>query len=259
MPEGGGDNLPTVVSRIKDPVKKAELRDKTSELMAIGLSGDPIKKKDGGQTVASRAEIRALRDMGKAAHARRQRRGREVGELLSSTDYLTGIPNRRAFFDALFRDVAHSQRTGEPLGVLFLDIDDFKAYNESMTHQGGDVALIALAEELVHRARREDLVARLGGDEFVVICRGADAEHTKEIGDRLRLGVEQGAVTEKLAIKITIGAASMPMENNHLLTAEDLLRAADVANQYGKTLPGKDRVIGISEVPPNFTPKKKSY
>jgi diguanylate cyclase (GGDEF)-like protein len=85
-------------------------------------------------------------------------------------DALTGLPNRKLFFDRLTHALARSARHGFGTAVLFIDIDDFKAVNDHRGHLVGDQLLTAIAARLQERIRAADTVARLGGDEFVVLC-----------------------------------------------------------------------------------------
>jgi diguanylate cyclase (GGDEF)-like protein len=101
-------------------------------------------------------------------------RTREL-EMLSQHDALTGLLNRRAFAEALRREIARAKRASTPIAVLYIDIDDFKAVNDSRGHQKGDEALSMLADVLREASRENDLLARLGGDEFCAVLPGVDA------------------------------------------------------------------------------------
>lgn len=101
-------------------------------------------------------------------------RTREL-EILSRHDALTGLLNRRAFAEALRREIARAKRAVTSLAVLYIDIDDFKAVNDSRGHQKGDEALRMLADVLRQASREIDVLARLGGDEFCAVLPGVDA------------------------------------------------------------------------------------
>jgi len=101
-------------------------------------------------------------------------RTREL-EMLSRHDALTGLLNRRAFAEALRREIVRAKRTSTPIAVLYIDIDDFKAVNDSRGHQKGDEALGMLADVLRQASRENDILARLGGDEFCAVLPGVDA------------------------------------------------------------------------------------
>jgi diguanylate cyclase (GGDEF)-like protein/PAS domain S-box-containing protein len=95
---------------------------------------------------------------------------------LSRTDGLTGLFNRRAFFEEIGRRFNRLERDGKPAALIYVDLDNFKMVNDIHGHQKGDEALLALKELLVNNTRPIDLVSRLGGDEFAVWLEGADIE-----------------------------------------------------------------------------------
>jgi diguanylate cyclase (GGDEF)-like protein len=88
-------------------------------------------------------------------------------------DPLTGLPNRVLFSDRLALAIRHAERQGQPLAVMFLDLDDFKEINDSLGHAAGDEVLVLVAERLQSCLRGDDTVARVGGDEFVFLVPGA--------------------------------------------------------------------------------------
>ncbi len=96
----------------------------------------------------------------------------------AQTDTLTGLPNRSQLNDKLARAIAHSERGGEPMALIFIDMDNFKAMNDDFGHAGGDLALKEVARRLSSVLRSTDTVARLAGDEFVVLV-----ESIKQAGD----------------------------------------------------------------------------
>ena len=113
---------------------------------------------------ALRAEVGALRT---------ERDGLTVAlrhtEALSLTDELTGLPNRRAFVQRLDQELSRSQRTGQPLAMVLLDIDHFKDINDLHGHYVGDMMLRCYAESMVRELRQHDLLARYGGEEFALL------------------------------------------------------------------------------------------
>lgn len=98
-----------------------------------------------------------------------QVRATELLQTLAFHDPLTGLANRALFEEHLNTAIAGARRHGDLLGLVYLDLDDFKDINDSLGHAAGDAALVALAGRLLRAVRPEDTVARLGGDEFVVI------------------------------------------------------------------------------------------
>jgi diguanylate cyclase (GGDEF)-like protein/PAS domain S-box-containing protein len=112
---------------------------------------------------------------------------RRVQDLSDSavTESLTGLFNRRYFDAALDQHFALFQRLGTCYGVLYADIDHFKAFNDTFGHRGGDEAIKFVADVISRAARRMDTVTRYGGDEFAVLCSVASREELRAYGERL--------------------------------------------------------------------------
>jgi diguanylate cyclase (GGDEF)-like protein len=104
---------------------------------------------------------------------------------LARTDQLTGLPNARAFREALAAGVARSQRRDEPMCVAYVDVDNFKRVNDAFGHAAGDQVLGRIADVLREELRAGDLPARLGGDEFAVVCWDVPEEVGTAIAERL--------------------------------------------------------------------------
>jgi diguanylate cyclase (GGDEF)-like protein len=158
-------------------------------------------------------------------------------------DSLTGLPNRALFTDRVEQAIARAQRSQAPLAVMFLDLDNFKAVNDTYGHQAGDRLLKAVGARLKTALRDTDTVARFGGDEFVALVES----------DFLELGVEavaeriQAVLAEPVTLdeagKITVRShASIGIAVGSRASAEDLLRDADVALYEAKAA-GKDCFI----------------
>ncbi|TKJ27418.1 sensor domain-containing diguanylate cyclase [Blastococcus sp. CCUG 61487] len=152
------------------------------------------------------------------------------------TDPLTGVLNRSAFSERLEAATAAIDPAAPP-AVLFVDLDDFKAVNDSLGHAAGDDLLITVAARLAANVRTDDVVARLGGDEFAVLLTYASAERLRDVADRLVAGVREpmslsGTVT---SVTASIGGALGAPEDD----AERLLHRADTA-MYEAKRSGKD-------------------
>ncbi len=164
-------------------------------------------------------------------------------ETLAATDSLTGLANRRALDDALAREHARALRNGSSLSVLVIDVDRFKAYNDTYGHPRGDECLKLISAILRAAIRRPaDVIARFGGEEFVVLLPDTDAAgawaRSEEIREALKELNIPHAASEKGRVTVTIGAATMTSED-HL--PGDLVRRADEALYAGKAS-GRDQI-----------------
>ena len=108
------------------------------------------------------------------------------------TDELTALPNRRAWDEAVTREMARHQRTGEPLCLALIDLDHFKAYNDEHGHQAGDQHLRRTATSWRRELRTVDVLARYGGEEFGVLLPSCDITRAQEVLDRVRTATPNG-------------------------------------------------------------------
>lgn len=162
-------------------------------------------------------------------------------EELAFYDPLTGLPNRRYFFDHANLLLENSKRYKNPLTILLIDIDDFKKINDSYGHKAGDIVLKKLANILRENVRQSDLPARLGGEEFVLLMPNTNLEQGKIVAERIRSNFQNSVVVyEGKEIKTTLsgGLASFVPEVNNV---DDLIRMADEALYRAKEL-GKNRI-----------------
>jgi diguanylate cyclase (GGDEF)-like protein len=156
---------------------------------------------------------------------------------LALHDPLTGLPNRRLLTDRL--EQALSRRRGTGVAILFVDLDGFKAINDTFGHAEGDAALLQTARALRDSARSEDTVARLGGDEFVILCRDMTADDAVDLAQRLLDGIrsEPEGDPRPWRVDASIGVALAPSGSD----ASQLLSAADTAMYRAKSA-GKGRI-----------------
>ena len=159
-------------------------------------------------------------------------------------DPLTGLFNRRYLEESLEREIAKSKRHKTPLGLIMLDADHFKVFNDSYGHLAGDVVLRNLSEVLVSYSRKEDIACRYGGEEFILVLPGTSVEVTQHRAEELRYIVESRKTVEyeqKVMPNVTIslGVAVLP---EHGTSRERLLAAADEA-LYSAKKTGRNKVV----------------
>ncbi|MDP3848323.1 MAG: diguanylate cyclase [Pseudomonas sp.] len=153
---------------------------------------------------------------------------------LAQHDPLTGLPNRRCFFERLEHAIANARRSGKPLAVLFVDLDHFKQINDHLGHGIGDQVLQTIARQLSSITREVDTVARLGGDEFVILLE--HFEQTKDIlqiVQKLHERFQSSLLIDghELNIRASIGVSLYPRDG---ISAEQLLQFADSAMYSAK-------------------------
>jgi len=126
-------------------------------------------------------------------------------EIQASTDSLTGILNRKSFFEQCTNEVERVKRYGGSLSFLILDIDLFKKVNDTYGHLAGDSVLIAVTHKINLQLRSTDIFARVGGEEFTLLMPNTTIEHTLQLAERIRESVSQSTITaEEQVIPITI-------------------------------------------------------
>lgn len=165
-------------------------------------------------------------------------------ELLSLTDQLTGLPNRRAMEDRLDKEWSRCERQGLDLGLLMVDVDHFKRYNDLHGHQAGDECLRQTALALAGQAHRGgDLAARYGGEEFLVLLPDTDLAGTLLIAERIRQAVENLAIPAAPGETLTVSLGAACVRPGPGESLEGLCRAADQALYQAKA-EGRNRVVG---------------
>ena len=164
-------------------------------------------------------------------------------ERISRTDALTGIANRRYFMECIEREFRRAERYGGPLAYMMVDLDHFKAVNDSHGHQVGDEALLVVAKALQKELRTHDLVGRYGGEEFGVVLPETDIAAAKIVAERCRTviaGTNIPCEPKPIVVTASIGLAAYPTHGSK--TVADLIRDADGALYRAKTA-GRDRVV----------------
>lgn len=182
--------------------------------------------------------IEALRRQGRVKADLERERDKLIETLReqSSTDFLTGLSNRRAFFEAAQAEMARARRHGFGLVLLLLDVDHFKRVNDQLGHTAGDLALVAVAGVLNQGMRQGDLVARLGGEEFVALLSHCSLEAGMAFAERLREAIQAEAIDvggdqPALHLTVSIGLADSASHGHEL---EALVARADEAMYRAK-------------------------
>jgi len=172
----------------------------------------------------------------------RRRAERHLAQL-AATDGLTGLANRRALDALLHAEWARALRSGQPITVLMIDVDHFKAFNECHGHQGGDHALRIVAKTIEQSIRRpSDQAGRYGGEEFVVILADTDLQGGLMIAEAIRSAVAAlpPTVAGAKGLTVSIGVCSQLPDGNS--TVEALLGCAD-ASLYSAKQNGRNQVV----------------
>jgi diguanylate cyclase (GGDEF)-like protein/putative nucleotidyltransferase with HDIG domain len=165
------------------------------------------------------------------------------------TDQLTGLLNRRGFDQVLDIEVERSIRSGSPLGLLLIDLDDFKSVNERNGHAAGDEALRLFAAALAGGIRRVDRAARIDGEEFAVLLPDTEAHSAYLLAERLRGRLAHQRPAAPLELPLSVGVVSCP---KHATTAEQLLHDGERALEAAKVLGGERSVMYDPEIVGNL-------
>jgi diguanylate cyclase (GGDEF)-like protein len=160
----------------------------------------------------------------------------EAEELLARTDALTGIANRRAFFEIAALEIERTRRTGRPLTLAYVDCDDFKDVNDARGHSEGDALLAEVARTIRAGTRAIDAVARLGGDEFGLLLPETDAVETAALLARLRTTLLAAMERHGWKVGFSIGAATFlapPVSIDDMMARADALMYAAKREEKG--------------------------
>jgi diguanylate cyclase (GGDEF)-like protein len=175
---------------------------------------------------------------------------RTFGELSDQAqhDPLTGLANRRALDARLEEELERARRHGTHLGLVLIDVDDFKHFNDDYGHQCGDEVLRTFAALLAGSLRELDLAGRFGGEEFALVLPGTSVEGACVLAEQIRKSLKllevAGPAGEPLRITASFGAAAFP----GCATVEELIAAAD-QSVYEAKRRGKDQVVGAGSEP----------
>lgn len=177
------------------------------------------------------------------------RHERDVAHRLAEHDALTGMLNRRAILARLRAGFLEARATGEPLSLLFLDLDHFKHVNDSYGHNAGDRCLREIVAPINIELRQGDALGRYGGEEFLVVLPGAAADDAEVVAERIRRRIEEMPMLvsgRRIGLTLSIGIAAM---DDDVLTPNELIERADAALYRSKSS-GRNKVSAHAAVIP---------
>jgi diguanylate cyclase (GGDEF)-like protein len=191
-------------------------------------------------------------------YAIERKRAEERLTFLAQYDQLTGLVNRTLFRDRLVQAMARSKRLQQPLGLMLLDLDRFKAVNDTLGHAVGDQLLKAVAGRLHECVREVDTVARMGGDEFTIILEGLSCEQDIATVARRITGSLASPFhiqEHQASIGVSIGITVYPSDDHEI---DDLLKHADAAMYRAKQQGGNSFQFYAPNLLPSSAPFSKS-
>lgn len=195
----------------------ANLRNRDGQSIPVALSASPLPEGQSAMTILA-LDMTSVREL------------HHKLEVMTITDALTGLLNRRGFVQALQGAISRNQRSGRLSALLYLDLDGFKQINDQFGHDRGDEALRWVSSQLQVCLRPYDRLARIGGDEFTVIIEGVNCpDDAAAVAEKLIAQVS--ADQERFRLGASIGIACLPANGG---TVEDLMRAADAAMYQAK-------------------------
>jgi diguanylate cyclase (GGDEF)-like protein len=207
-----------------DAALRAEVRHRRCAQEAVQLANEELERR-----VLERTSMLTLANVRLDAELTERRRVEVQLEQLARFDPLTGLPNRRLFLEHVEEALQRRQRNGNLLGLLFVDLDRFKAINDSLGHDVGDRVLQQVAERLKSLLRQTDVVSRIGGDEFTVIVDGIDTvDALQVIASKVVEGFQRPLTVNgaELFVTLSIGIAVAPDDG---CDVGELLKRADFA------------------------------
>jgi diguanylate cyclase (GGDEF)-like protein len=162
----------------------------------------------------------------------------EREQMLASTDNLTGIANRRVFYEMTSMEIHKAKRYNRPFSVLLMDIDNFKNVNDTWGHQKGDTLLCSVAKGIRESIRSCDVAARLGGDEFAVLLAEAGKETFETVIPRIKERLQADMQRENWPVTFSVGVAAFSVAPENV---DEIMRKVDTL-MYGIKHEGKNNV-----------------
>jgi diguanylate cyclase (GGDEF)-like protein len=161
----------------------------------------------------------------------------ETMQYLALTDTLTGLPNRRALTRQIERELARARRYGRALTIALLDVDHFKAINDTHGHDVGDRVLREIGRTAREELRDTDVLGRWGGEEFLLIAPETSLPHGRALAERVRVRLSEERILDRLSVTVSIGVAAGRGDED----LKDVIRRADDALYHAKVR-GRDQV-----------------
>lgn len=149
-------------------------------------------------------------------------------------DQLTGLANRELPSSQLAESIHTTERSGQPMSVVFLDLDGFKPINDQLGHAAGDSVLVEVAQRIRSAVREGDVVARFGGDEFVVLCDDCDRGDAERLAGRVRDAKRQPLTGIRDDLRVTASVGVACLSGTRYASGDELLDAADKAMYRSK-------------------------
>lgn len=219
------------LKRIKQ--RRLSIKDKDGNVIPSVCSFTP-RFNGSGALVLSRCSVQDFSEQAELEDALKEQ---------ARTDPLTGVYNRRYFWELATQELSKKGAETSPVSVLLLDIDHFKNINDTYGHTDGDTALVSLTHSCAEKLRKSDILARFGGEEFVVLLPGANNEEALQKAEEIRAHIASINVhlsnNEVLQMTVSIGVATMPKRDIDEL--DDLLNLADTRLYQAKDA-GRNRV-----------------
>ena len=212
----------------------APIRDAEGNVIAVAVADLPALEGPAGEALVTDAK-QSFASMLQTAAVRLSR-----AEIDAITDALTGLYNHRYLHERLSEELSRSREQGQPLSVLFCDLDHFKQYNDRNGHSAGDAALRDVAHIIEQSVRSIDIAARYGGEEFVVVLVETARPEALAVAERIRVRLEAEALDAAgEPLTVSVGVASFPED---AARREELLDKADWAMYLAKRQ-GRNRIV----------------
>ncbi len=240
-----GRSVTHSVLRLAETVEKLGKGDLDTPV-AVDSGGELEVLEKGIGAMASRLKL-MLEQLENYSHGLEEevRKRTEELELLSVTDELTGLFNRRYLNRVIQEELARSLRYGTDLSVCLLDVDHFKRINDYYGHQVGDDVLVSLSNLFESSIRDTDIVGRFGGEEFVMIMPNTSLEEALLVADKIRMLVQKIIVLDAGAMPVTVSIGVVGCIESRVRSLNDFISKADHALYTAKDL-GRNRVVAAS-------------